>query len=55
VLRDNNRKAWQHLERNNEYISQKPAGKLVNARYEELVNIKGEIYLKKAFWTRLAK
>jgi curved DNA-binding protein CbpA len=36
-----------HLEKNNEYISRKLAEKLVNARYEELVNIKGELYLKK--------
>lgn len=36
-----------HLEKNNEYISRKLAEKLVNARYDELVNVEGELYLKK--------
>ena len=36
-----------HLEKNNEYISQKLAEKLVNARYEELVKTEGGLYLKK--------
>jgi len=36
-----------HLEKNNEYISQKLAEKLVNASYEELVNVEGKLYLKK--------
>ncbi len=36
-----------HMEKNNEYINQKLAGKLVYAKYEELVRIDGEQYLKK--------
>lgn len=35
-----------HIESNNEFISQKLAEKLVNVKYEELINIEGEHYLK---------